>query len=586
MAAKHPAKQNSRMRGIIAVLTLICSSVVVGLESASAAVGIAVSPAVDLVDGEVVRVSGDGFEHSTMVLVECRSVDVCRPLLAEPIALIDGSFQVDVMIRRRLGSSWGSTSWWLNDCATAPGACRVEVRAPNSSISLATAPLDFDESIPLAIPEVSIAPDGPYAPGTQMTLSGTQLDPGDSVIVRWCTSNGQCNIRSEVTADSLGQVDLSVIARRFLPGVPNADCSLGGACRLEITAGSVPPVGGVIEIPILVEPGLAHALPTVSLSQSVGLTAGDWITATGSGWNGSPVVGVRLCVGSADSSCSMNRGSATVGMDGSLVGTTMILRQAGNADCAQVVGGCRLRFADSLTGETVDVPYTLSASLWPRLSGSTLSVIEGTGNTKVVKLDLRLDRPAHRRTTVTWTQRLTDMETDAYPVDEPIVFRKGETSTQMKWLVTGDRSDEPEEFMEVFLAADFALAANVTARLTVVDDDRQPFVYVGDARLIEGNLKQDVLCVPLRVSELSEHDLVIRYTTFGGTASPGSDYQAIGTNFGWQVLNGGMRSTELCIEVVGDHRRERDETVAIVVVASSRSFARDPVGVLTIANDD
>jgi len=133
-------------------LGLAAAAVVVlvwGASPAWAARTISVDPSTDLVDRQVVTVSGTGYQSNTQV-----GLAVCE---ADPLSLGDcdldniripttdgsGAFETTFPVRRYIRTNDGTT-----DCAVAPGACVLGNGPPELGPDFAAAPLSFDPDVP------------------------------------------------------------------------------------------------------------------------------------------------------------------------------------------------------------------------------------------------------------------------------------------------------------------------------------------------------------------------------------------------------------------------------------------------------
>lgn len=96
---------------------------------------------------------------------------------------------------------------------------------------------------------------------------------------------------------------------------------------------------------------------------------------------------------------------------------------------------------------------------------------------------------------------------------------------------------------------------------------RTPRLDISDARLTEGTWLVRRMTFAVTVTDPSTRPVSVRYRTVAGTAKPWLDYIPTG---GTLVLAAGQSTATITVLVVGDRRREGDETFTLVL--------SDPVG--------
>ena len=128
-----------------------------------------------------------------------------------------------------------------------------------------------------------------------------------------------------------------------------------------------------------------------------------------------------------------------------------------------------------------------------------------------------------------------------------------------------------------------------TANATIVNDDVPPppddvRVTVRGAQVVEGNSGWKKLCFTVALAEASHEPVTVRLLTSGGTATAGVDYQRLDRTV---TIQPGRITATVCVQVKGDRKVERDETVLVSVISDQRGVVIDtPVAVGTICNDD
>jgi hypothetical protein len=157
-AVRHGDHDGGVRRGVIVGFAVVLAGAgAVVATPARADAALVVTPAVDLLDGQTVHVHADGLPDEAITIEECNGGS-CRNLVDGPVTPVAGVVDRDVVIRRRVGALW----WMFDECAAAPGQCIIRLRSMTTFATLATAPLDFDESVPLVVPTVSLASSRPH----------------------------------------------------------------------------------------------------------------------------------------------------------------------------------------------------------------------------------------------------------------------------------------------------------------------------------------------------------------------------------------------------------------------------------------
>lgn len=144
-------------RGIAALVAVAMSGFPAAGAAAAGGPGgpfVAVEPSADLVDGQLVRVTGGGFSPGASVAVlECdqRATDQSGCDLGTMVfdrVGDDGTFGTRYTVDRTVSTdAFGDV-----DCASAPGACRLVAADVSDIAQRAAQPLAFDPDSPLAHP--------------------------------------------------------------------------------------------------------------------------------------------------------------------------------------------------------------------------------------------------------------------------------------------------------------------------------------------------------------------------------------------------------------------------------------------------
>ena len=216
----------------------------------------------------------------------------------------------------------------------------VDCRAPGATCVLTTvdpvgqsanAPLGFDPNAPAA-PALLLRDQAPVAPPGVETYDLIGFTPGDPYTVRWCNPQGDClpgNVATG-TLDSHGTASFTNPAAGF-PDVPPGDTTCATSCTLTATdahgrsAQGGPEIGVVTGTPPPA-PFQSSGLP-VTITPDTGLTDGEQVHVTASGFPAGAQVAIVECIGGA-----MTAGAADCDLNTStfLNGTTITADAQGN----------------------------------------------------------------------------------------------------------------------------------------------------------------------------------------------------------------------------------------------------------------
>lgn len=110
-----------------------------------------------------------------------------------------------------------------------------------------------------------------------------------------------------------------------------------------------------------------------------------------------------------------------------------------------------------------------------------------------------------------------------------------------------------------------------------------PSLSISDATVAEGNTGTASATFKLTLSSTSTVDVTVHYSTADGSAIAGSDYQA---KAGTATIAAGQTSTTVAVAIIGDTRKESDETFFMNLSGAVGGSITDGQGVGTILNDD
>jgi len=110
-----------------------------------------------------------------------------------------------------------------------------------------------------------------------------------------------------------------------------------------------------------------------------------------------------------------------------------------------------------------------------------------------------------------------------------------------------------------------------------------PSISVGDAVVTEGNSGAQNAVVTVSLSAASSKSVSVSFRTEDGTASAGSDYQAVA---GKLTFAPGERTKTVAVPVFGDRAAERDESFNVRLSAASNGRIAKSKGFVTVRDDE
>jgi large repetitive protein len=167
-----------------------------------------------------------------------------------------------------------------------------------------------------------------------------------------------------------------------------------------------------------------------------------------------------------------------------------------------------------------------------------------------------------------------------------LTFTPGQTSKPIPVTIVNDALAEDDETFTLNLsnATGGIAIADPQGVGTIVNDDLDPTVSVGNASVVEGDVGTTTLSIPVTLSGPSGQEVDVDYATSDGTATAGSDYFATTGNL---VFAAGVTSKQIDVTVNGDIQVEGDETLTVTISAPFNADLGTPsVATGTITNDD
>ena len=150
--------------------------------------------------------------------------------------------------------------------------------------------------------------------------------------------------------------------------------------------------------------------------------------------------------------------------------------------------------------------------------------------------------------------------------------------------MTGDVAFESDEtFLLNLSAPSNATIADAQATGTIQNDEALPVLAIADASVTEGNTGTVNAVLTVTLSAASVQTVTVNYATADGSAAAASDYAA---QTGTLTFLPGVTSQTITLAVNGDTVTELAETVNVNLSSAANATIGDPLGVLTINNDD
>jgi ELWxxDGT repeat protein len=172
----------------------------------------------------------------------------------------------------------------------------------------------------------------------------------------------------------------------------------------------------------------------------------------------------------------------------------------------------------------------------------------------------------------------------------PVVvsFANGETSKTISIPIVNDAIYETTETINLSLSAvtnGAALGTQKTAVLSILDNDPQPTISIGNVSLSEGNSGTTNATFAVSLSNPSSQTITVDYATSDVTATAGSDYTSV--NQTTLTFAPGETTKNITVSIIGDSVIELDETFKVDLSnATNATLGTVTAGIGTIVNDD
>ena len=222
----------------------------------------------------------------------------------------------------------------------------------------------------------------------------------------------------------------------------------------------------------------------------------------------------------------------------------------------------------------------------PALILSDGSAIETNAGTNTMTFDVTLSSASGNTVTVdyTTTDGTATSGSDYGARFGTLTFAPGETARTVTVTVNGDTAAEADETVVLQLSSSVnASIADGTGTGTILNDDGDPSIAIGDATIIEGSSGSSNAALEVVLSNPSSSTIAVDYTTTGNTATSGSDFTA---SSGTLTFPPGVTTRTILVAVSGDTTVEGNEALAVDLSNPSNASIADAQATVTIVDDD
>lgn len=174
----------------------------------------------------------------------------------------------------------------------------------------------------------------------------------------------------------------------------------------------------------------------------------------------------------------------------------------------------------------------------------------------------------------------TDYTSSSFPLT--VSFAPGETSKTVTIPINDDSLNEADEPITLSLgsASNATIGTQNTTALTIIDNDPQPTISIGDTTFGEGD---GTASFTVSLSTASGKAISVDYATVDGTATAGSDYTA---NSGTLNFAAGETSKNITVNISEDASFEGPETFLVDLTSPTNATIADAQGQGTINDND
>jgi hypothetical protein len=213
-------------------------------------------------------------------------------------------------------------------------------------------------------------------------------------------------------------------------------------------------------------------------------------------------------------------------------------------------------------------------------------VVEGNSGTTPANFTISLSAPSTHVVTVGYytSGGTATSGSDYVMTNGQITFNPGQTSATVTVPVLGDLNYEGNETFNLYLSQPTNVSlSRAVGTGTIIDDDPVPTVSISDASVAEGNSGTTGCVFTVSLFATSYQPVTLTYSTTPGTATAGSDYQAV---TGSLTIAPGQLAGSITVPVIGDTLYEGNETFTLSLSNVSGATLGRAQGTGTILDDD
>ncbi|MCD4751383.1 MAG: PKD domain-containing protein, partial [Thermoanaerobaculales bacterium] len=227
---------------------------------------------------------------------------------------------------------------------------------------------------------------------------------------------------------------------------------------------------------------------------------------------------------------------------------------------------------------------TSSLLVFPRISITDSSAIEGDSGSTPATFTITLDAAVSATVTVNWATAdgSATAGADYAAASGTVTFLPMDTSETISVDVLGDLLDEPDQTFFVNLSAPSnGSIVDGQGVGTITDDDPTPSISIADVTVDESD---GAATVELTLTDVSEQMVTVSFDTADGTAAAGSDYTATSTTVSWPAATDGIQTVD--IPIIDDSEDDDTETFAVDLSSPANATIGDDQAIVTIEDDD
>src|SRR6185503_7854996 len=222
----------------------------------------------------------------------------------------------------------------------------------------------------------------------------------------------------------------------------------------------------------------------------------------------------------------------------------------------------------------------------PTLAINDVSIAESNAGTAFANFTVLLSPASSQVVTVNYaTANNSAVEPSDYQARSgTVTFQPGETSHDVVMTVNGDTVFESNETFNVNLSGPVnATLGDSQGVCTIINDDSQPAISIGDTAVTEGNAGTVTAAFTVSLSNASTQTVTVNYATAGDTATSGTDFVATA---GTATITPGLLSTTVNVTINSDTAFETNEFFLVNLTNPTNATISDNQATGIINNDD